>query len=249
MGPIPVWTPYCGSAPVPAEIMARWNLDPVLLATLALVTLVYGRMARRLPLKKRACFGFAITILAMLFVSPLCALGSALFSVRVVHHVILGAMAAPLLVAALPADRLHMPGSVALWTAAQALIFWLWHAPAAYAWALSSDAAYWLMQISLLASAIGFWAALRRAPAPVAVAALLATTVQMGLLGALITFAAAPLYAPHFLATAAWGYSPLADQQRAGLIMWAPAAGFYLAAALLVAGRWIGRDPPPVAAR
>ncbi|WP_246450478.1 cytochrome c oxidase assembly protein [Sphingomonas rhizophila] len=71
---------------------------------------------------------------------------------------------------------------------------------------------------------------------------MLVTTVQMGLLGALITFAANPLYAPHFSVTAPWGLSPLEDQQMAGLIMWAPSAGLYLAAALWTAARWFERE-------
>jgi putative membrane protein len=71
--------------------------------------------------------------------------------------------------------------------------------------------------------------------------------VQMGLLGALITFAGEPLYAPHLLTTAAWGLTPLEDQQLGGLIMWAPAAAVYLVAALLVAGRWL-RDETRAAA-
>jgi putative membrane protein len=66
------------------------------------------------------------------------------------------------------------------------------------------------------------------------VAALLATTVLMGLLGALLTFAPVALYAPHTLTTAAWGLTPLEDQQTAGLIMWIPAAGVYLASALSI---------------
>jgi hypothetical protein len=66
--------------------------------------------------------------------------------------------------------------------------------------------------------------------------------VQMGLLGALITFAANPLYAPHFATTLPWGLDPLEDQQLAGLIMWAPAAAIYLAAALFIAGRWLARE-------
>jgi len=82
----------------------------------------------------------------------------------------------------------------------------------------------------------------RRASAPAAVAALLIAMVAMGLLGALLTFTGEPVYAPHFLTTAAWGLTPLADQQAAGLIMWAPAAAVYLAAALLMLGRWIGPD-------
>lgn len=229
-----IWIPYCGAAPLPAELMARWNLDPVLLAGLGLLALGHLRSgeARHGP-----AFWSAFALLMLLFVSPLCALSSALFSVRVVHHVLLAAVIAPLLVLAVP--RLRPPGSLGGWTGAQAFVFWLWHAPPVYEWALSGDAAYWLMQLSLLGSAIGFWSAVRRAAAPLAAAALLITMVSMGLLGALITFAGAPLYAPHLLATAAWGYSPLEDQQLAGIIMWAPAGALYLGAAMLLLGRWL----------
>jgi putative membrane protein len=126
-------------------------------------------------------------------------------------------------------------------------VLWAWHYPPLYAAALSNDAVYWAMQGSLLATATGFWVALRRASVATVVAALLATMVQMGLLGALITFAGEPLYAPHLLTTAAWGLTPLEDQQLGGLIMWAPAAAVYLVAALLVAGRWL-RDETRAAA-
>ena len=72
--------------------------------------------------------------------------------------------------------------------------------------------------------------------------------MQMGLLGALITFAGQPLYAPHFFTTEPWGLSALEDQQVAGLIMWAPSAGLYLAAALAIAGRWFANEDRGVAA-
>ena len=98
------------------------------------------------------------------------------------------------------------------------------------------------MQLTLLGTAAGFWAALRRSAVPAGVAALLASTVLMGLLGALITFARAPLYAPHFATTGPWGLSPLEDQQLAGLIMWVPSAGLYLAAALFLGHRWLAED-------
>ena len=70
----------------------------------------------------------------------------------------------------------------------------------------------------------------------------LLSMVQMGLLGALITFAGTSLYAPHFSSTAPWGLSPLEDQQLAGLIMWIPSAGIYLGAALALANRWLRAD-------
>ena len=41
-----------------------------------------------------------------------------------------------------------------------------------------------------------------------------------------------PLYLAHLASTAAWGLTPLADQQLAGLLMWVPAALPYLGAGL-----------------
>jgi putative membrane protein len=63
----------------------------------------------------------------------------------------------------------------------------------------------------------------------------------MGMLGALLTFARRPLYAPHADTTLAYGLTPLADQQLAGLVMWVPAALPYLLAAALLAGAWLER--------
>lgn len=231
-----LWQPYCGSAPVAHEW--RWNLDPTLLSVLAITTILVIWRGRG---RERALGLSALLVLAVGFVSPLCALSSALFAARTVHHVLLVAVAAPLIAWALPTRRV---GPLALATAVQAAVFWGWHAPSAYAAALSSDMVYWTMQLSLLASAVWFWAGVRRASAPAAVGCLLIAMVAMGLLGALLTFAEQPIYAPHLLTTQVWGFTALADQQAAGLIMWAPAAAVYLAAALLVLGRWIGPDQP-----
>lgn len=238
--------PYCGVPPAPDELMARWNVDPVLSTTLAAAGLGWWVWRAR---GGRARDGVAVMSLAVLlvaFVSPLCALSSALFSARVVHHGLLVAVAAPLLAfaPARPWRILPLPAA----TLAHGLLFWIWHAPGPYAWALSADAAYWLMQGCLFLSALAFWAAVRRGPALAAAGGLLLTTMQMGLLGALISLAGAPLYAPHLLTTTAWGLSALEDQQLAGLIMWAPMAGAYLAAALVLVGRQL-RPPLPAAAQ
>ena len=239
----PAWLPYCGPGPAPGDWLGRWNLDPWLLAALLAVAAAWlvleGRRARA---PQRLWGAAAGGLLVLAFISPLCALTSALFSARVVHHALLVSVTAPLIVMALSERRRGPPPGLATATAVQALVFWVWHAPAAYGWALSHDGAYWLMQLSLLGSAMIFWAGVLRASAPAAVAALLATMVQMGLLGALITFAGQPLFVPHLTTTAAWGLTPLADQQLAGLIMWAPAAGVYLLSALVLLGRWLGAE-------
>lgn len=239
--------PYCGTAPAPEEAWTRWNLDPPLLAGLVLLALAYGTMRRAEPgaAVRDGCFAAAWLLLWVAFVSPLCALASALFSARVAHHLLLIAVAAPLLAAAVPigawSDRLRGPAPLFLATLAQTVAVWIWHAPAPYALALSDSAVYWAMQASLLGSAVAFWTLLRvmADEGGRAISALLATLAQMGLLGALITFAPHPLYAPHFLTTAAWGFTPLEDQQLAGLVMWIPAGLPYLLAALRILSGWL----------
>ncbi|MFW2830795.1 cytochrome c oxidase assembly protein [Sphingomonas sp. ID0503] len=234
------WIPYCGSAPIPAEIFGRWNLDPILLLALGLAVLLVMRYPDMRALERRVAIG-AIGLALVLFVSPFCALTSALFSARAVHHLFLTAILPPMLIAAFP-RLVPLAGGALSWTTAHALVFWAWHVPQAYAWALASDLAYWLMQATLWLSALALWSAIRRAPVTSAVAALLGTMVQMGLLGALLTFAQSALYAPHFIGPIAWGLSPLEDQQLAGLIMWAPGAGIYLAAAIALLARSFARE-------
>lgn len=223
---------YCGPAAIPEDLWLRWNVDPLLLAALAVLALA---VARGHSANTRAGWG-AIALLLLVFVSPLCALASALFSARVFHHVVLVAAVAPLLALAFPLRRLGSP-PLAVLVAANAIILWLWHAPVPYDWGLSSVPAYWLMQGSLLGSAWLMWRAMlapTAEPGPVLVA--LATTIgQMGLLGALIVFAPRPLYLVHLLTTAPWGLSPLTDQQLAGLLMWVPAMLPYLGVGLWLA--------------
>jgi len=222
-----IWTPYCGPAPTPSSWMTQWNLDPALNAMLAALFVVAVVATRRGRTNGVAIL--AVLLGAVLFVSPLCAISSALFSARTLHHLLLVCAIAPLVAWALP--RAMRP-RLAMATAVQAAVLWAWHAPGAYAAALSSDIVFWMMQLTLLASAVWFWRAVRATSGPGAVAGLLAAMMAMGLLGALLTFAGQPVYAPHFATTLAWGLSPLEDQQAAGLIMWAPASAVYLLAAL-----------------
>ncbi|MFJ6023527.1 cytochrome c oxidase assembly protein [Brevundimonas sp. NPDC092305] len=231
-----VWIPYCGPGSTPLDALERWNFDPIVLLCLAGMTVL---ACSRLRGSSRVSGLASVAVLTLSFVSPLCALSSALFAARTVHHVLLFAVAAPLIAFALP--RRHV-GSLALATLIQSVAFWVWHAPGMYEAALSSTAIYWVMQVSVLGTATWFWIAVRHSGVASAVIALLAAMVAMGLLGALLTFSPEALYAPHLSTTQAWGLTPLEDQQTAGLIMWAPAAAVYLAAALLVLGRWIGPD-------
>ena len=229
---------YCGPAPLPAEIWTRWNLDPGLIAPLVLLMLPIALGRSAAPPRT---VGVAIGLMLVIFVSPFCALSSALFSARVLHHVILISAVAPLLAIAYPAQRHSLP--LAPLVVIHAVILWLWHTPGAYVWGLATVPAYWLMQVSLLGSAWLMWRAVLAPATPpgAALMALAATIGQMGLLGALIVFAPRPLYAVHFESAWAWGLSPLADQQLAGLLMWVPAMLPYLGAGLWLA--WTNLRP------
>lgn len=236
---MPLWLPYCGEAPLPTEWLVRWNPDPVLLTALAGLALAAWRYRDRVRAGYAAA---ALGVAVFLFVSPFCALGSALFTVRILHDVALAAVLAPLLVAALRLHRTDLPGSPALWTALHAMIFWLWHAPPLYAAAMSSDLAFWVMQVTIAGSAAVWWAKVVPAEAPAAAAMLLATMVSMGALGALLTFAPRAFYEPHWISARAWGLSALEDQQIAGIVMWAPASLVYLLVALAILYRALGGE-------
>ncbi|MET0269554.1 MAG: cytochrome c oxidase assembly protein [Sphingomonas sp.] len=223
---------YCGPASDAATWLARWNPDPALLACLVLA----AALAWRLPRGRRDAGLATAAVAAVVFVSPLCALSVALFAGRAVHHLLLVAVAAPLAAIAWPPRR--APG-VAPALAIASGVLWAWHLPLLYDAALENMALYWLMQASLLGSAWAYWAAIRAASPAGALAGIAAGAGQMGLLGAILTFAPRPLYAAHLLTTAGFGLGPLADQQFAGLVMWVPGLIPYaIAGGLLASRRW-----------
>src|SRR5690606_20661224 len=159
-----------------------------------------------------------------------------LFSARVLHHLLLVAVAAPLLVLAWPGRG---PGSPAVPFLVATAVLWAWHWPPAYDLALSNVAAYWAMQATLLGSAFAFWrVVLHPAQAPgTGLLWVLGGYMQMALLGALLTFAPEAVYAIHAVAPLDWGFTPLADQQLGGLVMWVPAGLPFIAWGAVIARR------------
>lgn len=225
---------YCGPPPLPSELLASWNPDPLVLAAVAALAGA-GAMARDHGTHRRIAMIAAALVLAIAFISPLCALTTALFSARAVHHLALYAMAAPLLALAFPIrPRLPVAGVFI----ASTVVLWAWHLPAVYSSALSDTGVYWGLQGLLLVTAWLFWAQLMDPTRP-ALAALPVVALgagQMGLLAALLTFAPRALYAEHLTTTTPFGLSALEDQQLAGLIMWVPGMAVFLVLAL-----WLGR--------
>ena len=234
-------TPYCGAPPTPATLAARWNLDPVLIACLLLLAGAYlVRTRRSLPLWRRGMFMAGWLLASLALVSPLCALSVALFSARVGQHMVLTTLAAPLVALGWP-DRVvgRRAGAPVMAAGAYAAALWYWHAPSPYAATFESTLVYWTMHLTTLAAALWLWTALINEAGDRLAAcagAILLTTVQMGLLGALITFARTPLYWPHAFTTSAFGLSALEDQELGGVLMWVPAGLIFVVGLCLAFG-------------
>lgn len=115
------------------------------------------------------------------------------------------------------------------------IAIWFWHVPFFYVLALENP---WWHTVEhacfLITAGLFWWAVLRSSQrnTPWALLAVLLTLVHTGFLGAILTFAQAPLYG------AGRG---LQDQQLAGLIMWVLGGIPYLMAAAWIGHRWFRR--------
>ena len=145
----------------PEELWRAWELNPLLLAGLALPAWLYFRGTRRVwrragrgrgvGTREAACFGAGMTLLALALVTPLHALGEVSFAGHMAQHVALMMLAAPLVALGAPvtgilwglprrqrvragraAAALRLP---ALWAALTLPInAWLLHAVALWLW-------------------------------------------------------------------------------------------------------------------
>jgi len=222
--------PYCGVPPLPSDILARFNLDPVLIGILLILAGMHVRSVWRSPLAGAVASGWLIAAAA--FISPLCALSVALFSARIGQHMVLILIAAPLIALGLP-RRGSNGGRWRSWTAAGAFfgLLWFWHMPLPYEATFTSTPVYWSMHATLFGSAILLWREIllhssEQAFESLAVGVL--SSMQMGLLGAILALAGHPLFAAHLLTTQAWGFTPLEDQQLGGALMWVPGIVLFL---------------------
>lgn len=240
------FVPYCGLPPAPGAL--RWNFDPILIAVLLTVALTHLRFARSrvISLRNMGASAFGWLLLSLAFISPLCNLSVALFSARVTQHMIIVLIAAPMIAIGLVfAPEARRPrGAAWVATLVFAATFWIWHSPVFYDETLRNNVVYWLMHATTVAAALALWMAVFSASAPLAFLILFVTGVQMSLLGALLTFAAVPLFSVHEFTTAAWGLTWLEDQQLGGLLMWVPAGLLLTAYSVLAFGAALRLDAP-----
>ncbi len=211
--------------------------------------------------------GWGALILAL--ISPVHAWGSVLFSAHMTQHELLMLIAAPLLVLGRPivpflwalprswAVALARWSKLRVWETTwqtisnpvvawmiHAAVLWAWHAPALFEATLANESIHALQHASFLFSALLFWWAVihghkRALGFGLAVLYMFTTALHSGLLGALLTFANSVWYPAYAERTAAWGLTPLEDQEIGGLIMWIPAGLVYIAAGLALFAGWL----------
>ncbi|SOE17153.1 putative membrane protein [Hoeflea halophila] len=212
------YIPFCGTPPLPEQLLTSWTLDPFLLFGLAIFSALLWWQAER----RGTALGGAVLV-TLLFVSPLCAASMALFSARVGQHILLTLVAAPLLAAALPRLRLPVwPVSLAF-----ALLFWGWHMPIPYAATLKADLTYWVMHLSLTGTAVALFVAFRAAGALAAVPAVF-TAAQLTAFAVVLTLAPSAWHDWHAFTAPPYGLSALGDQQLAGALMWVAGGGLFM---------------------
>ena len=250
----------------PGTLWSAWSLAPQavlpLLAALALYAGGALKMralgAAPVPAWRTACFVAGWGVLAVALVSPLCRLAATLVSAHMVQHVLLVAIApllwalgAPMTVMRAGTQRSSSrPPSFLAITLLYGLAIWLWHFPPAYTLVLLDGTIHTLAYAALIGVSIAFWSRIVRGGQVGdlrCIPALFVTLLHTGLLGALLTFSGRAWYPVLAGGAPSWGLAPLADQQLAGLIMWAPMSAVYLGAALCIVAAQLSAATPPTA--
>ncbi len=191
----------------------------------------------------RLSLAAGVLIVTVLVVPPVSGLAAQLFSIHMARHLLLVAVAAPLLVLGGLELRLKPVPAWCLFVG----LFLFWHWPAAFRF--SAGHRLTLLELaSLLTAAIGFWsAALGRGALNDGGRALLVLTaaVVTDLPGVVMLFSTSVFCVLPQANPAAFGLTALQDQQLGGLLMWVPANLAFFGIATYLLARWL-RDPPMV---
>lgn len=176
---------------------------------------------------------------ALLAVGLLARAGGELFAAHMTQHLLLITLAAPLLV--LGGAEIRLP-PLAGWTLFVA-IFLFWHWPAAFQWAARTPFGEVLEMTSILAAALAFWSGVlgaNRFSDGARALLVMTAAVLTDLPGVVMLFAPTAICVMPRENAAAFGLTPLADQQLAGLLMWVPANLVFFGTATFLFARWIG---------
>jgi cytochrome c oxidase assembly factor CtaG len=227
-------------------VLARWTFDPLQLAMLAVLGLAYARRAATLrarghpvPWPRVACFAAGMLVLVVAVVSPVHELGEEYLSFHMLQHVLLGDLAALLVLAGLtgpllrpllafgPVGRLRAVANPLVAFAVWATTLLVWHLPVLYDAAVRHESVHALEHFSFFAAGIALWLpVVETLPGPewFGTGAKLVYVVGVrgveSLLGnVLLWVAATPLYGVYVRGHDLLVVSPSTDQSLAGAVM------------------------------
>ncbi len=201
---------------------------------------------------RRAAGIAGVLALGVAWSGPLRELSSRLFAAHMTMHMIVVAVAAPLIAIGLansamdpvrwsPAFFSPIPASLV-----ELIVVWGWHAPALHHAARQRDGMFVAEQASFLAAGLLLWCSafggasrVSSARSGSAVVAVLLTFAHMTLLGALLSLTPRPLYRH---AESSTTFTALADQQLGGAIMLAVGAMSYITAGLWLSHGLLQRE-------
>jgi cytochrome c oxidase assembly factor CtaG len=195
-------------------------------------------------LSRLTALAAALLVMAAMLLPPFSTLAAQLFSAHMARHLLVVAVAAPLLVL----SGIELPLKPVLAWVLFVGIFLFWHWPAAFQFTAAHDLT--IVELgSLLVAATAFWSvALGGSALNDGARALYVMTaaVVTDLPGVVMLFAPRAFCTlPHGDA-AAFGFTPLQDQQIAGLLMWVPANLAFFGIATFLFARWMREPNAPV---
>jgi putative membrane protein len=195
-----------------------------------------------MPGLKLASLAGACAVIAAVIAPPLSTMAGQLFSAHMAQHLLLIALAAPLLVLGGVDIRLPPLAGWGLFV----VTFLFWHWPAAFQWAAQRTLTQLLELFTILFAATCFWSgALGRNTLNDGARALAVMTaaVLTDLPGVVMLFAPRAICVMPGENAARYGLTPLSDQQLAGLLMWVPANLAFFGLATFLFARWIAERP------
>ena len=251
-------------------LSSTWNMEPWVLVSALVVLAGYGVGTRFKFTKLSALFIIGIALYVLALISPLDYLGRTyLFSAHMIQHILLLLVVPLLLLLGIPkalaekALKIQPIGYVmkvfgnpiVAWFFGVGAM-WIWHLPSLHDSVLASDNLYIAQQISFVFIGMIFWWPVfapvesRRLSPLVSTLYLSSACLGCTILGMLITFAGAGLYAAYLNPVDTIGILPLirgdlcltpgVDQQIGGLTMWVPGCLIYLTASMVTIARWYG---------
>jgi putative membrane protein len=251
----------------------HWLPDPLVLAPIAVLVAVYVRRFRAArreaggrgagPLQALAFAGSILALLAAL-ASPVDRLGEDyLFSAHMVQHLLLGDIAALLLLLSLsrvimrPATRRLMAIERALGPLAHPLtglvawlvLMYLWHVPALYDAALEHPVVHLLEHASFFAAGVAVWWPLVQ-PVPMRrpltgmwpLAYVGAAKFGLAALGLYLTWSSTAIYTYYESVPRIWGLSAVDDQNIGGAIMMVEQSLTFVVVLVVVFVRMLARS-------